>query len=172
VRSIACVALTAFLLASGGASAGDKITTAEPARSTSQEEAAAAFAATASLMGLFDVQSSELALDRANNADVRKLAREIVEEQTLANSRLRAFSPKYARIKLEGEYAARLDRLKQVKAEAFDAAFLTAQKESHDRSVALLSDYAQSGADPMLKSYASETLTFLTLHKTRIESLR
>ncbi len=174
MRVTACVAIAAFLLASGGAIAEEKTgdVAAIPQGKAAEAPDAEAFAREASLAGLFDVETAQLALDRANDADVRKLAREIVEEQTLANSRLRAFAPKYARTKLEGDYLARLERLKQVKADAFDQAFLAIQKESHDRSVRLFQSYAAGGGDEMLKSYASESLSFLTLHQTRVNSLR
>lgn len=172
MRSIVGMTVAAFLLASGGASAGEKVATVSQAVTSNEEQAAAAFARDASLAGLFDVESAQLALDRATNPDVRKLAREILEDQSLANSRLVAFAPKYARTTLNADYAARLDRLKAVKAEDFDNAFLAAQRASHDYSVKLLSDYAQSGGDKMLKSYASETLTFVSLHQSRVRSLQ
>jgi putative membrane protein len=172
MRSIVCMTVAAFLLASGGASAGEKASTVSQAVASNDEQAAAAFARDASLAGLFDVESAQLALDRATNIDVRKLAREILEDQSLANSRLVAFAPKYARTTLNAEYAARLDRLKAAKAEDFDKAFLAAQKASHEYSVKLLSDYSQSGGDKMLKSYASETLTFVSLHHSRVRSLQ
>jgi putative membrane protein len=177
MRPIACVALAAFLLATGGANAEDtQIRTIasipQGPVSPDQLEAASRFAREASLSGLFDVESAQLALDRASNADVRKLAREILEEQTLANSRLEAFAPKDARTKLDGEYATQLAALKAVKAEEFDRAFMAAQKQSHERSVKLFSAYAQSGEDQRLKSYASETLSFLNLHKSRIDSMQ
>lgn len=171
MRPIVCAAMAAFLLASGGASAGEKVAALSQGMTQEEERAAAEFARGASLAGLFDVESAQLALDRAQNADVRKLAREIVEEQSLANSRLRAFAPKYAQTKLDSEYTARLDALKAVKAEEFDSAFLAAQKRSHEESVKLLTEYAHAGGDKMLKSYASETLTFVTLHQTRVNSL-
>lgn len=177
MRPIACVALAAFLLATGGANADEtQIRTVasipQGAATQAQIDEASAFAREASLTGLFDVESAQLALDRANNADVRKLAREIVEDQSLANSRLQAFAPKDVHTKLEGEYAARLAALKAAKAEEFDKAFMAAQKQSHDHSVKLFSAYAQSGQDQRLKSYASETLSFLNLHKSRIDSLQ
>ncbi len=171
MRPIVCAAMAAFLLASGGANAGEKVAAVSQAMTPGEEQAAAAFARDASLAGLFDVESAQLALDRAKNADVRKLAREIVEEQTLANSRLLAFAPKYAQTKLDADYTARLDALKAAKAEEFDAAFLAAQKQSHEDSVKRLTAYAHAGGDKMLKSYASETLTFVTLHQTRVNSL-
>ena len=171
MRSIVLAAMAVVLLADGGASAKEKVETATPAETPREEQATAAFARDASLAGLFDVEAAQLALDRAENADVRKLAREIVEDQTLANSRLLAFAPKYAQTKLNADYTARLDELKNVKAEEFDKAFLAAQKRSHDYSAKLLADYAQTGADKMLRSYASETLSFVTLHQTRVNSL-
>jgi putative membrane protein len=172
MRSIVHAAMAAFLLASGGASAGEKVATVSPVITQEEEQAAAAFARSASLAGLFDVEAAQLALDRAKDAAVRKLAREIIEEQSLANSRLLAFAPKYAQTKLDPESAARLERLKNAKAEDFDRAFLAIQKQSHADSVKLLSEYAHSGGDKVLKGYASETLSFVTLHQTRVNSLQ
>ena len=172
MRSIVCMTVAAVLLASGGASAGEKASTVSQTVTPDDEQAAVTFAREASLAGLFDVESAQLALDRATSPDVRKLAREILEDQSLANSRLVAFAPKYARTTMNAEYAARLDTLKAIKAEDFDKVFLAAQKTSHDYSLKLLSDYAQSGGDKMLKSYASETLSFVTLHQSRVRSLQ
>lgn len=172
MRSIVCMAVAAVLLASGGANAGEKVAAVSQAETPQEEQASAAFALAASLAGLFDVEAAQLALDRATNPDVRKLAREIVEDQSLANSRLVAFAPKHAVTTLNADYTARLNRLKAAKAEAFDKAFLAAQQESHDHSVKLLSDYAHSGGDDRLKSYASETLSFVELHQSRVKSLQ
>jgi len=175
MRFIACAAFSALLLASGGANAAENAPqdmASIPSQTAAQADATAAFVREASLSGLFDVESAQLALDRGKDADVRKLAREIVENQTLANSRLQAFEPKYAQTVLSGDYAARLEKLKKVKAEDFDKAFLAAQKQSHQESVKLLTDYEHTGEDKRLKSYASETLEFLTLHQTRVNSLQ
>ncbi len=169
MRSIVSATVVAFLLATGGASADEKVATVSQAVTPEEERAAAAFARDASLAGLFDVESAQLALDRASNADVRKLAREIVEDQTLANSRLVAFAPKYAHTKLNADYTAQLDILKKAKADEFDKVFLDVQKRTHDSNVKMLSEYAQTGGDKMLKSYASETLTFV---KLRVNSLQ
>ena len=171
MRSIVYAAMASLLLVTAGASAGEKIAALSQAETPAEEQASAEFVRDASLAGLFDVEAAQLALDRANDADVRKLAREIVEDQTLANSRLAAFAPKYVQTKLNAEYTARLDQLKNMNAEDFDRAFLAAQKRSHDFVVKLLADYAQSGGDKMLKSYASETLAFVKLHQTRVNSL-
>src|SRR5687768_14621904 len=106
MRPIVCAAVAAFLLTNGGASAGEKVATVSQAVTPEEEQATAAFARDASLAGLFDVESAQLALDRAKTAEVRKLAREIVEDQSLANSRLVAFAPKYARTRLNADYTA------------------------------------------------------------------
>ena len=88
MRSIVCMTVAAVLLASGGASAGEKASTVSQTVTPDDEQAAVTFARDASLAGLFDVESAQLALDRATSPDVRKLAREILEDQSLANSRL------------------------------------------------------------------------------------
>ncbi|MEN3953548.1 DUF4142 domain-containing protein [Iodidimonas sp. SYSU 1G8] len=171
MRRLAILALTGSLLLPVvvHAETGELPTAAiAPTMSLSSET----FARNASLAGLFDLQSAELALERAKDADILKLAREIVEEQSLANSRLRAFAPRHSVTELSGEYAASLERLKAAKAEEFDAVFLELQKASHRKTVALLERYQQTGEDDMLKAYASETLPFLKLHQSRVESLR
>ena len=171
MRRLAILALTGSLLLPvvAYAETGETPTAAlAPATTLSSDT----FVRNASLAGLFDLQAAELALERAKDADILKLARDIVEEQSLANSRLRAFAPRHAVNELSGEYAASLERLKAAKAEEFDGVFLEVQKASHRKSVALLERYQQTGDDDMLKAYASETLPFLKLHQSRVESLR
>jgi putative membrane protein len=162
-------------LGAGPALAGEPartVASAPPARAAAEQQTDERFAREASLAGLFDLKAAELALERANDPDVRKLAREIVEAQTLANARLQAFAPTAVASDLTGEHAARLERLRQAKADEFDATFLAAQSEAYARSVAMFEDYASSGADETLRAYASETLAVLKPHQSRVESLK
>ncbi|MBI1181061.1 MAG: DUF4142 domain-containing protein [Alphaproteobacteria bacterium] len=152
-----------------------------PAEATPAAEAASAapsvpseavFAREASLAGLFDVKSGELAVERAQQEDVRQLARDLVDDQKLANARLRAFAPKYVRDELSGTYETEFKRLQAAGKNDFDRLFLDVQSHRQSRNVKLFEGYAAHGGDAVLRGYASETLAAVKKHRSRVEALR
>jgi putative membrane protein len=64
-----------------------------------------------------------------------------------------------------------LDKLNGAKGEAFDQAYVQAQRDAHDEAVSLFEDYSQNGDNASLKTFATETLPTLKMHQEKIETI-
>lgn len=134
------------------------------------------FVTSASSSGMFEVESSKLALQRSKNAEVKKLASQMVADHTKANGQLKAALAKSdsgakPAPRLLEQHADMLEELKQTDAEEFDAAYLDAQESAHEEAVTLFEAYAENGDDASVKQFASTTLPTLKAHKDHVESL-
>jgi putative membrane protein len=133
------------------------------------------FVKKAGVSGMFEIQSSELALKASSNADVKAFARQMIKDHTKASKELKST----ARASGEGKVPAALDEQHQAllselqgkKGEAFDKAYVGEQVQAHDEAVTLFSAYSQSGDDPKLRQFASETLPTLKMHQDHAKKL-
>lgn len=145
----------------------------------------AAFAATektqdfvtgASIGGMFEIESSKLALDRSKNTEIRKLADMLVKDHTKANAELKTTLAKSSSdakpaSALDKKHAEMLAELKKADADEFDAEYLDAQEDAHEEAVNLFRKYASVGDDADLKEFAKKTVPTLEKHKDHVEKL-
>lgn len=129
------------------------------------------FAAEAAAANLFEVQTSELALKRSQDGDVKELARIILADHQKAQRDLVA-SAKTDGIglprRLDAAHQARLKALKAQAGNKFDKAWLNAQADTHTEALALFTDYSANGAPGALKTFATATLPSLQAHMQRV----
>ena len=132
----------------------------------------AEFAAKAAQANLFEMQTSDLALTRSQDGDVRQLARLILADHQKAGRDLTA-AAKTSQLPplpgaLDADYQAKLDALKAQPDPKFDKAWLNVQADTHTETVALFSDYSANGADGALKTFATAALPVLKAHQLRV----
>ncbi len=136
------------------------------------------FVQNASIGGAFEVQSSQLALDRSQNSDIRAFAQNMVDDHTAASEKLMALLPNTdvpaAQIKggLDSKHQKMLDKLTADKDTDFDSDYIAAQKKAHKEAVGLFKDYAKSGEDATLKDFATQTLPTLQGHQDMVKKLK
>jgi putative membrane protein len=130
------------------------------------------FARLASISGLFEVESSRLALERSKNEDVRRFAQTMVEDHTKANERLMRTAREGVQTELDGIHRDLLDRLKAADAGSFDAAYVSEQVNAHQKAVDLFNGYAEGGDDAALKAFARETLPTLRKHLEMVRAMQ
>jgi len=129
------------------------------------------FVMKAASAGMFEVQSSKLALERAKNDKVKKLAQHMIDDHTKANKELMGLAQEL-RLTPESKMSAKhqkvYDKLESTR-EGFDQAYVKAQLEGHEEAVALFSAESRNGTNPMLKKWAGQTLPTLQMHLQMVQ---
>jgi putative membrane protein len=130
----------------------------------------------ATVGNLFEVKSSQLALKRTSDANVRDFANHMIKDHTRVGDRLKsalsAENKKYMPKTLDQENQDKLDNLQKTSAADFNKDFIDAQVEAHDNAVDLFQDYADNGDDQRLKSFAADNLPTLKKHQDQIKELQ
>lgn len=130
------------------------------------------FVETAAVAGMFEVESSKIAEEKAKSEDVKSFAAKMVEDHTKANEKLKeAAGSMTVPAKLDSAHQAKIDQLKNAEAGEFDALYVEMQVSAHQQAVDLFGSYSQGGDDPKLKSFATETLPTLKQHYEHIEKI-
>ncbi len=125
--------------------------------------------------GLFEVQSSELAKQKAKRDDVRTFAETMIRDHAQANEELKAVAQKAGQQvpeKMSKSHQAELDKLKGAAAGRFDQAYIDAQVKAHRESVTLFQNFSRNGSQAALKDFAARTLPTLEQHQEMAKDLQ
>ena len=136
-------------------------------------EKAQTFVEKAAVGGMFEVESSELALKMSKDPDVKKFADTMISDHGAANSELQALAKEQGLSvprKLDQEHAQLLKSLQKA-ASGFDAPYIKAQLEGHEKTVKMFEQYAESGDNEALQNFAMKTLPTLRMHLDSIEEM-
>jgi putative membrane protein len=117
----------------------------------------------------FEVQSSQLALQRSTNPRVRGFAQQMANDHSATSAALQQSAPMLAAFsspfgRLDPRHAGMLSQLSGLNGPTFERLYAQMQLASHQEVVALFSSYARSGDDPRLVSFARTTLPRLRNH--------
>ncbi len=126
------------------------------------------FAMQMALGDLFEIESSNLALERSRNNDIKAFARMTAQDhakstEQLKDAYMKSAFPEPLPSHLDQSHAQKLARLRDLSGAEFDHAYMLAQLEAHQRAVSLLQEQSQKGDKPMLKQFAGTVLP--TVHK-------
>ena len=116
-----------------------------------------------------EIQSSQLALSRSPDADTKPFAERMVKDHQQTSAELKSLIDSgkvHAAVPtaLDAEHQKLLDDLKAKQGKQFDQAYDRMQVEAHEQAVALFEQYARTGDNPDLKSWAMKTLPHLQEH--------
>ncbi|MBI5112563.1 MAG: DUF4142 domain-containing protein [Rhodovulum sp.] len=137
---------------------------------------AADFVRKAAISDMFEVQSSQLAREKADQ-EGRQFAATMLQAHTKTTGELRELVTS-GKVKaelpagLDDEHRQKLERLRGLSGKAFEDAYETMQVEAHQTAIQLFSAYAQGGDDPELKQWAAKTLPELERHLGMAEKLK
>ncbi len=135
---------------------------------------AAAFAERVASSNQFEIQSSELAQQKSQNAEVMSFAEQMIADHTAATEKFTAAASSESvtvATTLMPDHQEQLDSLNEASADQFDQAYLAAQVAAHVEAVDLFGGYAERGPEGDLKTFAAETLPILQNHLTEVQAL-
>jgi putative membrane protein len=141
--------------------------------SATQATSAADFVNKAAASNLFEIQSSQLALQKSQNNRVREFAQRMVQDHTAAGDRLKAAAQaQNVRDNLDQQHASALQQLQGASGADFDRRYVQHQLTGHEETVGLFDHFAQNGDHPQLKQFAQQTLPSLREHLQMAQQLR
>lgn len=129
-------------------------------------EADKVFVGNVSQGGMYEVEASKLAEQKASAPDVRDLAVMEVHDHTLVNAELKKIAMEKGVLvssTLSATFRQRLVKLKSNSGSEFDAAYVADMKEIHDKDEKLFAKEATEGSDNF-KSFAHKTDLIVKRH--------
>lgn len=117
----------------------------------------------------FEIQSSQVALERSQNADVRAFAEMMIADHTamgeaLAEAVSAAGLPFAPPNDIDTGHAEKMDDIRTITADQFDRTYLRWQIQVHQVAVALFSGYSQNGDNEQLRQFAATGLPKVQAH--------
>jgi predicted outer membrane protein len=122
---------------------------------------------------MFEIQSSQVALEKTQNDQVRQYAQKMVQDHTGAGERLKqAAQGQTVPTELDQEHAQMVQQLQGTSGPDFDRRYVQWQLAAHQDSVMLFDQYAQNGDNPQLKQFAQQMLPDLQAHLQQVQQIR
>lgn len=123
------------------------------------------FVKEAAISDLFEIQSSELAQQKATKDETKKFAAQMIADHTKTSSELKALAGNHpVPSALDDAHQKKLDKLKSLNGDDFTKEYDSIQESAHKSAVSLFERYANGGEDPKLKEWAGKTLPALKHH--------
>lgn len=133
------------------------------------------FIETASAAGMFEIDSSKIALEKSSNDKVKEFAQQMVDDHTKAADALKAAASDDQKVYLSDketkDQVKEIEKLNKADAKDFDKEYVKAQVKAHEEAVDLFKKYSEKGDDAELKEFAANTLPTLQHHKTMIDDI-
>lgn len=120
----------------------------------------------ASAKSIAEIETSKLAVEKSQSADVKTFAQMMIKDHTAANETLKGIAEaKNLEVNID---PALLDTAKKVildvREESFDKAYAENQVKAHEETIRLFEDEIKTGEDAEVKAFATETLPKLKAH--------
>ncbi len=136
----------------------------------------AEFATRVAMSDLFEIESSRLAAQQAQDPEVKAFAQKMIDDHTKSSERLKGIlgqsgAPAQVPTQLDAPHQEKLARLKATRGKSFDAAYMEMQNEGHETAVALFTAYSKSGTNGALKAFATEVLPIIEMHYQQAQKL-
>ena len=125
---------------------------------------------------MFEIESSQLAANQAENADVKNYARMMIADHTKTTNELKTIAASVeprltVSPTLPPEMQTKLDQLKDAKGAEFDKMYITQQVPAHESALQLHRGFAQNGQEKQLKDFAQKTSEAVQKHLTEAQQL-
>jgi putative membrane protein len=144
---------------------------ATPAPTTAQDYATQAAAA-----DLFEIESSKLAANQAEDAKLKAFAKMLVADHTKSSNELKTIAASLQPAvtvtpTLRPDMQSKIDQLRDAKGADFDRLYATQQVAAHQEALALHRGFASAGQDEQLKTFASKTADVVQKHLTEAQGM-
>ena len=126
---------------------------------------------------MFEVQSSQLALEKQPDRDTKPFAQKMVKDHQQTTKELKGLVDG-GKVKatlptaLDSEHQKMLDELKGKSGKDFDQSYDQMQVKGHQDAVGLFEAYSKSGDNSDLKKWAAKTLPHLKQHLAMAQKLK
>ena len=142
--------------------------------SPSRVKRAEDFVPMAAISNMFEIQSSNLAVQKSQNDAVKAFATKIGEDHfTVAANLNNAVDQSETQIPvpidLDAAHEGMLRKLEASQQQGFDKIYVQMQMKAHKDTIALFEAFTKNGADGPLKDFASQTLLILKGHLQMIK---
>jgi putative membrane protein len=135
---------------------------------------AAVYANNAAYADMYEIESANLAWERATSEEVKAFAKMLIADHTASSAKLAVLVDQ-----AQGELPSSLDDKHQKMIDALEAAddasftqlYLDQQVAAHKEALKLHTDYADSGALAEFKQFAAETAKVVKHHLGEVEKL-
>lgn len=117
--------------------------------------------------GLAEVQLGQLAQQNGQSQQVKDFGKRMVDDHTKANDQLKQVAQQQGVTLPDSPSAqdkAEYDRLSKLKGDSFDKAYAKMMVSDHKKDIAEFQKEANSGSNPQVKNFASQTLPTLQDH--------
>jgi putative membrane protein len=134
------------------------------------------FANTAAASDAFEIETSKLVQSKGSSADVKKFAAEMIKAHTDSTAKIKAAAAKATPAitpvpTLTAEQQGKLDALSQLSAADLDRQYAADQVVAHEKTLAAMQAYAESGDVPSLKTAAGEIAPVVQGHLDMAKAL-
>jgi predicted outer membrane protein len=141
-----------------------------------QVPAAADFVTRAAISNMFEIQSSQLAQQKAQNDRVRQFAQSMVQDHTAAGDKLKSATQGIQGVtvptSLDQPRQQMMQTLQSTSGPGFDRDYVQMQVTAHRDAVNLFDQYAQNEDNQQLKQFAQQTLPALREHLHSVEQIQ
>jgi len=132
------------------------------------------FAQRVAMSDQFEIQSSQLALQRPVSPELRSFAHMMIADHGATSAKLEDIAAKDS-IALPGglttDQQSMLDKLRSASDTTFSAMYIDDQVKGHEAALKLLKSYAVNGDNADLKQFATETAPKVQQHLTKADAL-
>lgn len=114
-----------------------------------------------------EIKTSQLALSRSQNRQVRQFAQMMIQHHTQSSNKLKPLAVQKGVVlprDLGAENQALLNQLEKISGTQFDQAYMKGQIEAHAKTQAVYQKELQQGQDPDVKAFATQILPIVTAH--------
>lgn len=146
------------------------------AGSAAAADTTAAYVTGAAFGDMYEIESSKLALTKAQSPAVKKFAQQMIDDHSATTAKLKAaiaaqrleMTPPAA---LDDRRSGMIENLKGMTGRDFDRAYLDQQTAAHQEALILHRGFAQGGDNAALKALAAETAPKVEHHLTMVKQL-
>lgn len=150
--------------------AGSAMADAQMTASSSTE-----YVAMAGASDLYEIESSRLALQQSQNAQIQQFARTMIDHHTRTTNTVmtaaRAAGLNPAAPKLMPMQRQMVDRLRNVQGSSFDSMYLSQQRQAHQMALTLHTGFAEDGGAGPLRDAAQSAVPIIEDHIRRLQSM-
>lgn len=149
------------------------------AASTAGSHSAQSFVNNAALGDVFEIEASQLALERSRSGEIRSVAEQMIKDHTEASQKLKSVLAGMASDEIDApsedldpRRQGMLDNLKAAPDDKFDDTYLDQQLAAHEEATTLFNGYRDNGDKPQLTSFAGEIAPILERHLEHVKQAR